>query len=129
MRTSRETARSFAAMEACAVFNAEMHDAKLLNENGMSLGLMVQYGAFRFFSAGDFSDTISLPDGSRRNIEEELAKELEPVDVAKMNHHGWRSMPKSLVAVLRARVWTACIWDKLHMTADALESMCDRSRA
>ena len=106
---------------------AEMHDAKLLNENGMSLGLMVQYGPFRFFSAGDFSDTISLPDGSRRNIETELAKELEPVDVAKMNHHGWRSMPKPLVAALRARVWTACIWDKLHMTTDALENMCDRS--
>ena len=108
---------------------AEMHDAKLLNENGMSLGLVVQYGPFRFFSAGDFSDKFQLPDGSCRNIEEELAKELEPVDVAKMNHHGWRSMPKSLVAALRARVWTACIWDKLHMTADAMENMCDRSRA
>ena len=106
---------------------AEMHDAKLLNENGMSLGLVVQYGPFRFFSAGDFSDTFQLPDGSRRNIEEELAKELEPVDVAKMNHHGWRAMPKPLVAALRARVWTACIWDRLHMTTDALENMCDRS--
>ena len=36
-------------------------------------------------------------------------------------------MPKPLVAALRARVWTACIWDKLHMTTDALENMCDRS--
>ena len=106
---------------------AEMHNAKRLNENGMSLGLVVQYGPFRFFSAGDFSDTFRLPNGSRRNIETELAKELEPVDVAKMNHHGWRAMPKPLVAALRARVWTACIWDKLHMTTDALENMCDRS--
>ena len=106
---------------------AEMHDAEKLDENGMSLGLLVQYGPFRFFSAGDFSDKIRLPDGSCRDIEAELAKELDPVDVAKMNHHGWRSMPKQLVAALRARVWAACVWDKLHMTADALENVCSRS--
>ena len=93
----------------------------------MSLGLLVQYGPFRFLSAGDFSDTICLPDGHCRDIEAELAKELDPVDVAKMNHHGWRSMPKQLVAALRARVWTACVWDKLHMTDEALENMCSRS--
>lgn len=105
----------------------EMHDAEKLDENGMSLGLLVQYGSFRFYSAGDFSNTIRLPDGSCRDIEAELAKELDPVDVAKMNHHGWRSMPKQLVAALRPRVWTACVWDKLHMTADALENVCSRS--
>ena len=70
---------------------------------------------------------IRLPDGSCRDIEAELAKELDPVDVAKMNHHGWRSMPKQLVGALRARVWTACVWDKLHMTTGALENMCSRS--
>ncbi|MBR4614516.1 MAG: MBL fold metallo-hydrolase, partial [Kiritimatiellae bacterium] len=106
---------------------AEMHGAEKLDENGMSLGLLVQYGPFRFFSAGDFSDTIRLPDGQCRNIEAELAKELDPVDVAKLNHHGWRSMPKELVAALRARVWTVCVWDKLQMTADALENVCSRS--
>ena len=105
---------------------AERHDAKRLNENGMSLGLLVQYGPFRFYTAGDFSDRFRLPDKSVRSIEEELAKELDPVDVAKVNHHGHHSMPKALVAALQARVWTAGMWDQLHITADTLTNLCDR---
>ena len=106
---------------------AELHNAKRLNENGMSLGLLVQYGPFRFYTAGDFSDNPKLPDGSRRNIEAELAKELDPVDVAKVNHHAHHSMPTELVAALQARVWTACMWDQLHITADSLTRLSDRA--
>ena len=106
---------------------AELHNAKRLNENGMSLGLLVQYGPFRFYTAGDFSDNPRLPDGSRRSIEAELAKELDPVDVAKVNHHGHRSMPTELVATLQPRVWTACMWDQLHITADTLARLSDRN--
>ncbi len=106
---------------------AALHGAERLNENGMSLGLLVQYGPFRLYSAGDFSDRTKLPDGSALNVEAELAKELDPVDVAKINHHGHRSMPTELVAALRARVWTACMWDQLHITADTLTRISDRS--
>ena len=106
---------------------AEFHNAKRLNENAMSLGLLVQYGPFRFYTAGDFSDSPKLPDGSRRNIEAELAKELDPVDVAKVNHHAHHSMPTELVAALQARVWTACMWDQLHITADSLARISDRA--
>lgn len=106
---------------------AAQHNAKRVNENGMSLGLLVQYGPFRFYTAGDFSDTVRQPDGTRMKIEEELAKELSPVDVAKVNHHGHHSMPTALVAALRARVWTACMWDQLHITADTLTNLSDRN--
>ena len=106
---------------------AEKHGAKKLNENGLSLGLLVQYGPFRFYTAGDFSDRIRLPDKSVRSIEVELAKEIDPVDVAKVNHHGHHSMPKPLVAALQARVWTACMWDQLHITADTLANISDRT--
>ena len=105
---------------------AEKHDAKRLNENGMSLGLIVQYGPFRFYSAGDFFDVFKLPDGTKRSIEVELAKEIDPVDVAKINHHGHHSMSLPLVAALQARVWTACMWDQLHVTADTLERLASR---
>ena len=71
---------------------AELHNAKRLNENGMSLGLLVQYGPFRFYTAGDF-----------------------------------HSMPTELVAALQARVWTACMWDQLHITADSLTRISDRA--
>jgi len=105
---------------------AERHDAKRLNENGMSLGLMVQYGPFRFYTAGDFYDVFKLPDGTKRDLELELAKEVDPVDVAKINHHGHHSMHLPLVAALRARVWTACMWDQLHVTADTLTRLSSR---
>ena len=104
----------------------EKHGAKHLNENAMSLGLMVQYGAFRYYTAGDFFDRFHLKDRSVCNIEEELAKEVDPVDVAKVNHHGHHSMSLPLVAALKARVWTACVWDTLHVTSDTLERLSSR---
>lgn len=100
---------------------------KELNENGMSLGMLFTYGGFRLYTAGDFSDGWQNPDGSRTDIETELAKALPPVDVAKTNHHGYRALPTPLVAALRPRVWFSCVWDQLHDTADSLARMADRA--
>ncbi len=105
---------------------ATKHSAKRLNENGMSLGLLVQYGKFRYYTAGDFFDRFHLPDRSVLDLEVELAKEVDPVDVAKVNHHGHHSMSLPLVAALKARVWTACVWDTLHVTSDTLERLSSR---
>ena len=105
---------------------AAKHDAKRLNENGMSLGLLVQYGPFRYYTAGDFFDRFHLPDRSVLDIEVELAREIDPVDVAKVNHHGHYSMARELVSALRARVWTACVWDQLHVTEDTLARLSSR---
>ena len=105
---------------------ADRHDAKKLNENAMSLGLVVGYGPFRFYTAGDFFDRTRRKDGTRLDIEVELAKEIGPVDVAKVNHHGHHSMAAELVSALRARVWTASMWDQAHITADTLERLSSR---
>ena len=105
---------------------AEKHNAKRLNENGMSLGIIAQYGPFRYYTAGDFYDIFHMKDRSVCNIEEELAKEVDPVNVAKVNHHGHHSMSLPLVAALRAQVWTACMWDTLHVTPDTLERISSR---
>lgn len=101
-------------------------NARSVNENAMSLGLIVEYGPFRFYSAGDFSCRQKMGDGTVMDIEAELAREMAPVDVAKVNHHGHHSMSAELVAALRARVWTACMWDQLHMTSDTLERLASR---
>ena len=97
------------------------------NENCMSLGLMVQYGPFRFYTAGDFAEQMKKPDGTRLWMEDCIAPELDPVDVAKMNHHGCYSMAESIVSALQARVWTACVWDKVHLPEVTLERLADRS--
>ena len=101
--------------------------AKTLNENGMSCGLVVTYGKFRYFTAGDFSDGFKGPDGVRRQTEDELAEAVGPVDVAKLTHHGHHSMYPKLVAALRARVWTACVLDRQHCTDDTMCRLADTS--
>ena len=100
---------------------------KSLNENGMSLGMLVTYGKFRLFTAGDFSDRWNGADGVRHDIEREFAAALLPVNVAKINHHGHHSMSPELVKALRPQVWFSSVWDQLHNTADTMERLADRS--
>ena len=97
------------------------------NENAMSCGLIVSYGKFRYFTAGDFSASIVDEHGRKIAIENELAEAVGPVDVAKLNHHGHHSMTPELVRALRARVWTACVLDQLHCTSDTMDRLADRT--
>ena len=100
---------------------------KSLNENGMSTGMIAEYGDFRFFTAGDFSDKIRNADKSVTLIEDELASVVERVNVAKVNHHGHFSMPEKLVRALSAQVWVGCVWDTLHMVDPVCARLADRS--
>ncbi|MCR4920144.1 MAG: MBL fold metallo-hydrolase [Bacteroidaceae bacterium] len=98
----------------------------VLNENGMSLGFILTYGNFRFYTAGDFSDTIKLSDGRKIVIEDALAEVCGPVNVAKVNHHGHYSMPEKLVSALRAQVYVSCVWDQLHNVSPVMERLASR---
>lgn len=88
----------------------------------MSLGLVFEYGSFRFYTAGDFCDRI---DGFQ--TEDAMAEAVGAVDVAKIDHHGHHSMSPKLVAALRARQYVACIWDQLHVTDDTMTRLADRT--
>ena len=96
------------------------------NENVMSCGMIVSYGAFRYYTAGDFSGRAQGEDGKDFQIEDEIAEAVGPVDVAKLNHHGHHSMYPGLVRALRARVWTACVLDQAHCTDDTMRRLADR---
>ncbi len=98
-----------------------------LNENGMSLGMVFTYGKFRFFTAGDFSDGITVSPGKKIQIENELGKACGPVNLAKVNHHGHHSMSMGLVKALKAQAYFACMWDQLHMTADTMTRLASRA--
>lgn len=82
------------------------------NENGMSCGMILSYGAFRLYMAGDFQDFWQRADGSRFEVEDALGEQLDQVDVAKVNHHGSASMTETLVRALAAKVWVSCIFAK-----------------
>jgi len=101
--------------------------AKALNENGMSCGMIVEYGKFRYFTAGDLSDGWRHTDGLRHEIEDAIAEAVDPVHVAKMNHHGHHSMFPELVKALKPRVWTNCSLDQRHCTDDTMTRLADRA--
>ena len=92
-----------------------------ISENGMSIGFILTYGKFRYFSAGDFSDT---PYG--RNIESELAGFVRPVTAAKLNHHGFKSMYAPLTAALAPKEWFNCVWNHRQNSSDTIKRITDR---
>lgn len=96
-------------------------------ENGMSCGMILSYGKFRLYTAGDFQDYWYDIDGSRFEVEDALAAEIDAVDVAKTNHHGSHSMTAALVKALKARVWVTCVFASHNNDADTLKRMSDRS--
>ncbi|MBR3221970.1 MAG: MBL fold metallo-hydrolase [Kiritimatiellae bacterium] len=96
------------------------------SENAMSMGHIFRYGAFSFFTAGDFSDYLKNDDGTVCAIEDVLSEAVGKVQVAKVNHHGHWSMPKKLVGTLQARVWLVCVWDQLHILSPVAEVLADR---
>ena len=97
------------------------------NENLLSLGMVFQYGKFRFYTAGDFSGPGDLTDFKKLRPEAEIGAAAGRVDVAKINHHGHHSMPPDLVRTLQARVYVACVWDQLHVTDDTMSRLADRN--
>lgn len=103
------------------------HPPRSFNENGMSLGMVFTYGDFKFYTAGDFSDSWALEDGTTFRIEEALAEVCGKANVAKINHHGHYSMPPKLVAALQSQVYVSCVWDQLHNVAPVMETLADRS--
>ncbi len=99
-----------------------------LNENGMSAGYLLQYGGFTFFNAGDFdSEPITGPDGQPLDIDDGFAAELSPVDVAKINHHGFRNMTERLVGALAARVWAVNVSNTREVSEDTLTRLASRA--
>ena len=101
--------------------------AKQFNENGMSCGMVVTYGKFRYYTSGDFSDGTRGEGLAWAQSEDAIAEAVGPVDVAKLNHHGHHSMYPELVKALQARVWTACVLDQAHCTDDTMNRLADRS--
>ena len=72
------------------------------DENDFSVGLLIDYGEFQFFAAGDLS---GVTDGGYTDIETSVAAEVADIDVYRVNHHGSRfSTNETFLAALSPEV-------------------------
>ncbi|MDR0731587.1 MAG: MBL fold metallo-hydrolase [Treponema sp.] len=98
------------------------------NENKNSIGMRISYGPFRYYTAGDFSETLLDAEGSPVNIEGEIAKICGPVQVCKANHHSFLdTMTEEFIRNIRARVYIIPVWDYLHIQPSTMTNMASRS--
>lgn len=97
---------------------------KPLNENAMSIALLFRYGRFSLYTGGDLEAVYKDETGTRVSLEEELAKALEPVSVAKLNHHGI-DCPRALAETLRPQVWVCTQWSHCHLTDAVMQTISD----
>lgn len=100
---------------------------KSVNENGMSLGMIITYGDFKMYTAGDFSDNWDTGNGTRFEIEDAIADVCGHVNVAKINHHGHYSMTEKLIRSLSAQAYVSCVWDQLHNVSPVMDRLSDRN--
>lgn len=98
-----------------------------INENAMSTGFIMEYGGFNLYTAGDFCGGRTLDDGTKLKIEDALADVVSEVNVAKVNHHGYKTMTPKLIKALSPQVFVSCVWDQLHNHRSTLARLSDRS--
>ncbi len=86
------------------------------NENTKSLALRIEYGPFALYTGGDLTGSLLDKKGERFNLEDMTGKVCGPVDVAKLNHHGYRgSTSKEYVKSIDARNYLDPAWDYWHI--------------
>lgn len=60
----------------------------LLDENGASVGLVIEYGTFRLFIGGDLTGGGGTPPYDTADVETHVGAIVGDVDAMKVNHHG-----------------------------------------
>ena len=100
-------------------------------QNTLSLGFVMQYGRFRFWSGGD---TQNIP-ASKTNkkdrglaFEDMVGRRVGHVTLCKMNHHGCsNAMSEAFVRAVRAQAYVSCIWAPGQIVRPTLERMASRA--
>ena len=95
-----------------------------INENSLSLGMRMDYGPFRFYTAGDLSWPLKGADDQPVQLEGLVGKVTGPVDVCKVNHHAYKdAMVPEFVREVRPRVFIQHVWDQLHIQDNTMTNM------
>jgi len=92
------------------------------NENMCSAALLIRYGAFDYFTGGDIQGVLPYGAPAWHDVETPIAREMDPVDVQLVNHHGYPDAQNgTLLARLRPRVLILPAWHASHPDRTVLE--------
>lgn len=94
------------------------------NENTNSLAIRVDYGPFGMFLGGDLTGSLLDANGEWYNLENMAGRVCGPVDVTKLNHHGYRgSTSEPYVKSLDARTYLIPAWDYWHIQPTVMSNI------
>ena len=94
---------------------AEGGESKV-NQNLLSMGFVVRYGNFRYWTGGDVSGFLKDASGKPFNYEAVVGKSVGPVTVCKTNHHAWKdAMVKEFVEEVKASAYITNVWCPHHI--------------
>ncbi len=98
-----------------------------LDENDLSLGIRLSYGAFDYYSGGDITGIDGLGTADPNSMESLVAPVIGPVDVAVLNHHGNRDTQNEFfVRTIRPRVWIQPGWSAGHPGTEVLRRIVSK---
>lgn len=94
------------------------------NENTKSIGIRISYGAFDYYTGGDLSGLLLNTDNTTIDIEEKVASICGPVDVCKVNHHGYiDAMTSGFIDNIQAQNYIIPVWDREHIQPSVMRRM------
>lgn len=96
----------------------------LPSENASSAGFKLSYGDFDYFTGGDLIGVLREGQPDWLDIETPVAKVLGPVDVQKLNHHGYLDAQNEFfMQTVRPRVLVLLSWDSYHPAKSTLDRL------
>lgn len=93
-------------------------------QNILSMGFVMQYGKFRYWTGGDVHRQFKAKDGSVVDYEALVGQRVGPVSVCKMNHHGCSdAMSPGFVEAVCAQAYVSCMWCPWQAHPQTLERL------
>ncbi len=98
--------------------------AALPTENMCSIAVLLEYGAFRYYTGGDLTCDTDYGRYRWHDIETPVAQLAGPVSVAVANHHGYYdACGPAAVRALQPHVWILPSWHASHPAMNAIANM------
>lgn len=86
------------------------------DENLLSMGVLVRYGKFSYFSGGDVCGELEDRNGKPYNFEARVGRSVGKVTLAKANHHAWKgTTDQGFVDAVRPTAFIVGVWDWEHI--------------